>query len=129
MADTADVAAALLERCSTLNVGSPPLLVAYPDVEFTPPASGKYLEVALFWNAPAWVSVADGDISQGLLQITVVWPRNRGEIEPSAIADQIKAHFPKAVRLGPAKVGAAWKSSPIREAAETRIPVTVPWTA
>lgn len=130
MADLATVAAALLTRCSTLSVGSPTLTISYPDVPFTPPTSGKYLDVALFYNRPAWEGLSEGKLDQGLLQITVVWPEGQGVIKPAQIADAVRAHFPKGLRMGPAKVsGEPWAASPILDAASTRLPVTIPWTA
>lgn len=134
MANLATVAAALLARCSTLSVGSPVLTISYPDVAFTPPASGKYLDVSLFYNRPAWEGLNDGKIDQGLLQITVVWPEGHGVIKPAQIADAVMAHFPKGLRLysGSTRVkvsGEPWAASPILDAASTRLPITIPWKA
>lgn len=130
MADAADIAAALLTRCSTLNVGSPALTIAYPDVAFTPPPSGKYLDVALFYNRPLWEGLAAGKIDQGLLQITVVWPRHQGVIKPLAVADAVMAHFPKGLELGGVRITAEpYAASPLIEDSQVRVPVTIGWQA
>ncbi len=132
--NAAAIADALLARCATLAVGSPPLPVSYPDVPFSPPADGKYLEVSDFTNRPAWEGVTTGRVDQGLLQITVVWPKDEGVIKPKAIADAVAAHFPKGLRLtsGAARVKVSagpWAASPLLGGGETRIPITIPWTA
>lgn len=125
------IASALLARCATLAIGSPALPIAYPDVTFTPPADGKYVEVALFFNRPAWEGVASGKMDQGLLQITVVWPRNGGVIKPMEAVAEVMAHFPKALTLtnGVTVSAEPYAASPIIEDNETRCPVTIPWTA
>lgn len=134
MADPAAVAAALLARCSTLSVGSPALPVAYPDVDFTPPASGKYLEARFLPNRPAYEGLSSGRMDQGLLQINVVWPRKQGVIKPNAAAAEVMAHFPKGLRLQGSGVRVKidrepWAAAPLIEDDKTVIPVTVSWTA
>jgi hypothetical protein len=131
MASPDQIATALLARVATLVTGSPTLPVAYPDRPFTPPADGKYLDVAVFFNRPAWEGVASGKVDQGLLQITVVWPRNTGIIKPMEVVSTVMAHFTKGATLtGTVKVAAEpYSASPIFEGSETRIPVTIPWTA
>lgn len=131
MASPADIAAALLARCSTLAVGSPALLISYPDVAFSPPAAGKYLDVAIFYNRPAWEGLSEGRQDQGLLQITVVWPKGQGVIKPLQIAASVMAHFPKGLRLdGGVKISAEpYAASPLLDDAETRVPITISWTA
>jgi hypothetical protein len=125
------IAAALLARCATLAVGSPALPVAYPEITFDPPTDGKYLEASLFFNRPAWEAVDSGKQDQGLLQVTVVWPRGAGVIAPMEAAAEVLDHFPKALSLSDGvRISAQpWAASPIIEGSETRIPVTIPWTA
>lgn len=134
MADPSKVAALLLARAETLSVGSPALPKAMPDVAFTPPANGQYLRVSLFTNAPAWEGLSSGRMDQGLLQITVVWPKNRGVIKPREAAQAVMAHFPKGLILmgGGVRVKInrqPWAASPILEDTETLTPVTVSWVA
>lgn len=134
MADFAVVAGMLLTRCETLNVGTPKVPVAMPDVTFTPPADGRYLRVDLFSNAPFWEGLASGRIDQGLLQVTVVWPKGKGLIVQRRAAAQVMAHFPKGLKLfGPATRVTVnrepWAASPIKGDISTETPVTISWTA
>ncbi len=128
---------ALMTKVGTLSTGSPTLPVAYPDVGFDPAVSapaGKYLEVTYFPNAPAWEGLSAGALVQGLLQITVVWPRGKGHVLPLQIAETIKTHFAKGTVLvsGTTKVKVTREpvvASPIIEDHDTRIPVTISWTS
>lgn len=130
MASPADIAVALLARCATLSIGSPALPVAMPDIVFTPPADGRYLDVKAFFNSPAWQGLAGGKIDQGILQIDVVWPPAKGIVKPMTAAGGVAAHFVAGKRYGAIKVsGDPWAASPIIEDAETRVPVRIPWTA
>ncbi|MFA5567953.1 MAG: phage tail terminator-like protein [Trueperaceae bacterium] len=133
MAAIADIQQALFARVATLTT-SPSLPVAWPEVKFTPPASGKYLRVDFFSNRPRWEGMASGRVDQGLLQITVVWPKGRGLDAPAQIADAIIAHFPLAhvMRHGSAAVkvsGQPWAASPLSETKQVLVPVTIPWMA
>lgn len=108
--------------------------IAWPEVEFEPPADGKYLSVQFFTNRLAWEGVSDGRQDQGLLQVDVVWPKNGGLIAPNQLAAQVEAHFPKGLRLssGSARVKISrepWTASPLVEDDLVRIPVTISWTA
>lgn len=136
MADPADVAITLLARCATLFVGSPALTIAYPDVDFTPPADAEgdplpYLEVALFYNRPAWEGLTDGRMDQGLLQVTVVGPKLGGIPTLMRHASEVMAHFPKALALanGVRISGQPYASSPLLDKSDSRVPVTIPWVA
>ena len=136
MAAYADIMLALFARVGTLVTGSPTLPVSLPEPTktFVPPADGKYLEVSFHANRPAWEGIAEGRLDQGLLQVTVVWPKNKGVIAPARIADVIIAHFPLAhvMSQGTAKVKVTrqpWMASPLIDPSELRVPVTIPWSA
>jgi hypothetical protein len=131
MSDPADIASALLARCSTLDVGDPALPVAYPDVPFTPPADGKYLEVSIFYNRPAWEGLAAGRMDQGLVQVTVVGPKGQGIPALMRLASGVIDHFPKGLALtnGVKISRQPYAASPLLDAADTRVPVTIGWTA
>lgn len=133
----AEVYDALMIKAGTLAIGSPPLPidVPEPDVVFTPPADGKYLSVTEFPNRPRWEGLSSGVLDQGLLQITVVWPKNAGLYAPKVVAGQVIAHFAKGtvmVSTGGVKVrivNEPWTASPLTEGSELRLPVTIPWQA
>lgn len=134
MADPAIVAGLLLARCDTLNVGTPKMPVAMPDVAFIPPTDGRYLRVDLFSNAPFWEGLTSGRIDQGLLQITVVWPKGKGLIVQGRAVAQVLAHFPKRLKLfGPAtRVTVnreSWAASPLLGDVSSETPITISWTA
>jgi len=133
MANPADIASALLARCATLSVGSPALPIAYPEPKetFAPPSDGKYLEVAYFSNRPAWEGLSEGRMDQGLLQVTVVWPKNKGIVAPVRQAAEVMAHFPKGLPLanGVRVSGQPYAASPLIDTSDVRIPVTIPWIA
>lgn len=133
MADDPDIALALFARVATLVVSSPNLPIDYPEpvTEFVPPADGKYLSAQVFFNRPAYEGLTRGKISQGLLQINVVWPKNKGVVDPLRIAKVVIAHFPKALQLasGVKISGQPWAGSPISAPSEVVIPVTIPWSA
>lgn len=134
MASIDDIADALLARCGSLNVGSPALPKAYPEASFTPPADGKYLRIDFYPNRPAWEGLSDGKLSQGLLQITVVWPKGQGIVRPMDAAQAVMGHFAKGTILssGSARVkinGEPWAASPLSEAGQVSVPVTIPWVA
>lgn len=132
---SAAIAEAILARVATLDVGSPALTVAYPDIPFDPSAvGGRYLQVDLFFNRPAWQGITDGRQDQGLLQVMVVVPRDGGLIAPMALAEAVAAHFPKGFDMtsGAVRVRVSeepWITSPLVEGNQTRIPVTIPWKA
>lgn len=132
----ADIVRALFARVETLVTGSPslPFVLPEPTRTFVPPADGKYLEVAFHSNRPAWEGLSEGRLDQGLLQVTVIWPKNKGVLAPVRIADEIIAHFPLAHEMfhGSAKVKVTrqpWMASPLVDPSEVRIPVTIPWAA
>lgn len=133
MADEAAIASALFAKVATLSIGSPALPIDFPEpVEtFVPPASGKYLSARIFYNRPAWEGLSGGKISQGLLQINVVWPKNKGVLEPLRAARDVIAVFTKGLALtGNVRVSAQpWAASPISAPSEVVVPVTIPWTA
>ncbi|WP_420478233.1 phage tail terminator-like protein [Brevundimonas sp. FT23028] len=134
MPDPAEVAKLLLARCAILSVGSPVLPVAMPDVPFPPPSDGKYLRVSLFNNAPAWEGMNSGRMDQGLLQVTVVWPKGKGVIKAREVAADVMAHFPKGLKLvnAGAKVRInrePWAGSPILDDNASLVAITIPWVA
>lgn len=125
---------ALMTRLGTLITGSPTLPVSYPEVDFTPPADGKYLAAAFFPNRPAWEGLSSGKLDQGILQISVVWPKDVGLIAPLQIAELVKAHFAKRLALisGTTKVTITrepWAAQPLIEDRQVRVPVTISWSA
>jgi hypothetical protein len=129
----AQVLDALLARVAALTL-SPVLPVDYPEAAFDTPADGKYLAVSFYPNRPMAQGLTSARVDQGLLQITVVWPKNHGLIAPNAIVQAVINHFPNALALqsGATRVkisGQAWTAAPITDTDRVSIPITIPWTA
>ncbi len=134
MADLTAVQLALFDRLEALTL-SPPLEIDWPEppVTFVPPADGQYLEVRFFPNAPAFQGLGGETLDQGLLQISVVWPKNQGEIAPGLIAKAVREHFAAPLSLfrgsTKTKITGTQIAAVLKGATDLRIPVTVSWTA
>jgi len=126
---------ALFAHAALLATTAPSLPVSFPEApNFTPPTDGKYLRVSFFGNVPRWDALSVGVMDQGLLQISVVWPKNQGLIGVANAAAQVAAHFAKNTTLvsGATHVKVnndPWVASPLTEENNVALPVTVPWTA
>lgn len=137
MSKASEIPAALLEHLSGLQAGSPALPIAYPDVAFDPASdapAGKYVEARYFRNAPAWEGVSSGVVDQGLLVVSVVWPKGQGVIAMNAAAQDVADHFPKGLALTSGATRAKISrepviGSPLTEGDKTIVAVTIPWTA
>jgi hypothetical protein len=133
----AQIIDALLARVATLETGSPTLPVAWPEIDFDPMTDSddcKYIAVSIFPNRPAWEGVSEGVMDQGLLQVSVVWPKGQGAIAPYEVAETVKAHFAKGTEMvsGATKVKVVlepWAAQPLTEEHQVSIPVTVRWAA
>lgn len=137
MADLANVRRALYDRLETL-VLTPAHEIAWPEPTgvFVPPADARYLECRLSFNRPRWQGVAGGGLDQGLLTVTVIWPKNRGDDGPIKAAQAVRDHFGAEGTLslfyGGTKTkitGTPYLSGPLYEPTTVRVPVTIPWTA
>lgn len=121
---------ALMTRLAALTL-SPVLPVAYPNVPFTPPASGPYLVA----NAPlrattAAVGISAWDEHSGVFQVDVMYRTQDGVIKPTQIADAVAAHFPRNLRLanGSVRVDINEKPSiaaPVTDAPNLKTPVSI----
>ncbi len=74
---------------------TPALPVSYPNISFSPPASGKYLRARHLPNTTQQISLGSTGFNrhQGLFQIDVMWPLGVGETAPKEIAGKIIDHF------------------------------------
>jgi hypothetical protein len=78
--------------------------------------------------------VSAGVLDQGLLQVSVVWPKNQGLIAPNEAAADVMAHFAKNTVLvsGETRVRIhqePYTAPPLSDADKVTIPVTIPWAA
>ena len=127
---------ALFAKAALLETTGPQLPVSFPEQHppFEPPDDGMYLAVSYFPNRPAWEGLSAGVLDQGLLQVAVVWPKNKGLIAAATVASQVQSHFAKGTIMvsGATKVkvtGEPVMAQPIPEDDKVLIPVTIPWTA
>jgi len=134
MATTTEAAIleALFARVATLDVGGLP--ISWPNLSFAPPDDGKFLRVAMIPNATDRLCIGSDDPHQhqGLLQVSVCWPIDKGEDAPREIAGQVAEHFPADLQLGdlPVRVTQAPSVGPLMtETSRVQIPVTISWQA
>jgi hypothetical protein len=131
----AQIASALLRRLQDLTL-TPPLPVAYPDVDFTPPHSGMWLEAQMFPAPTEAVDIAHDGFNNytGFLQVTVVAPEAGGALPPLEVAAQIMRWFRRGTVM---EDGAAtvtifkppYASPTLQDRATTRTPVTIRYQA
>lgn len=132
---TEEVMRALFDQVALLKTTGPQLPVAFPEGKtFEPPEDGKYLRVSFFPNVPRWNAMAVGKMDQGLLQISVIWPKKQGEIKPARVASQVMELFPKGRTFfyGATKVKIVsdpWRATAVTEDISVAIPVTIPWNS
>jgi len=111
---------------------SPPLPVAFPNVQFEPPDSGPWLEVSWFPNETQNYGIGNAgpSIHLGFGQIAVVARKGAGLAVPMDIAGAALAAFTKGTLLGPARIyRKGWISSVVQEPDRVMIPVTLPYRA
>lgn len=139
MSKASEIPDALLTHLSSLVVGSPPMPIAMPDIAFTPPSDEEgdplpYVEAGYFRNAPLWEGMTEGVMDQGLLVLSVMWPKGQGVIAMNAAAQAVADHFPKDLRLRSGSTGVKINkepviASPLPEGDKTIVAVRISWVA
>ena len=88
------IATALFSHLAAASLGYP---IAWPGTDFTPPASGIWLEPMVMPNTGIDNGLAptDGKVPQGLFQVSVFDRPGRGILEVNRAADAVKAAFLK----------------------------------
>ena len=88
------IATALFQQLDAAALGYP---VAWPGIDFTPPASGIWLEPMVMPNTGIDNGLAptDGTVPQGLFQVSVFDRPGRGILAVNRAADAVKAAFVK----------------------------------
>ena len=131
----ASIQAALFARATSL-VLSPAHPVAWPNVNFTPPANRRNLRFTHMPNTTerTYIGSREPHLHQGILQIMVVAPLNSGEAGPRAIAAAVADHFPTDLRLTSGGVTVRITKRPDIAAAlatdtELQIPVSIRYEA
>ena len=82
---------------STLQAGAPGYPIGWPGLEFTAPTTGPWLEVQFMPNQGIDNGLAPTDVTvpQGIFQVNVFARPGDGIIGMNAIADDVKALYPK----------------------------------
>jgi len=88
------IATALFSQLTAAALGYP---IAWPGTDFTPPATGVWLEPMVMPNTGIDNGLAptDGTVAQGLFQVAVYDRPGRGILEVNRAADEVKAAFLK----------------------------------
>lgn len=114
---------------------SPSMPLAYPNVQYDPPATG-YLRATHLPNTTEQVTLGDSGRNRhfGLLQVDVMWPKNGGNVAPMEIASQVIAHFKRGTSFTQNSVLILINSPPsvapyIDADPFIQIPVTIPYQA
>ena len=100
MATDTDITGALFARLAALTL-TPTHQIAWPNVEFTPPSSGKFLRANEIPVSAVAVSVAaDGSNEyRGIFQVDVFGPLGAGLPTQKAIAAAVSAQFKRGLTL------------------------------
>lgn len=118
-------------------VFTPALPIAGANVTFPPagqPTPSKYLRLAFLPNRPIPYPIGDDpEPRQGILQVSVIWPKGSGIIDPLNVAGQIIDHFKNETLFATGvKITISsepWAVGPLIEDALVQIPVTIPYIA
>ena len=88
------IATALFSQLTAASLGYP---IAWPGTDFTPPATGIWLEPMVMPNTGIdnGLSAADPTIPQGIFQVGVFDRPGRGVLAVNRAADDVKAAFLK----------------------------------
>jgi hypothetical protein len=88
------IATALFSQLTAAALGYP---IAWPGTDFTPPATGVWLEPMVMPNTGIDNGLAptDGTVPQGLFQVAVYDRPGRGILAVNRAADDVKAAFLK----------------------------------
>lgn len=111
---------------------SSPLPVAFPDVQFTPPDEGPWLEVKWFPNETQNYGIGNEgpSVHRGFGQVAVVTRKGTGLVDLLVVAGGVLAAFTKGTLLGPARVyRKGWVSSVVQDTDRTLLPITIPYRA
>jgi hypothetical protein len=128
----------LSHALSTQSYGDPALPYAWPNVSVKPPP--RYLAVSIVFNGIAEQSqeVLPGYARKiGLLQVSVVFPKNVGLVLPMEIATDIINAWPRGARVvsrdadgdlfGMRISGVPYIGSIVEGDTDINVPVIIPW--
>jgi hypothetical protein len=104
--------------------------VSFPDVHFTPPDTGLWLEVKFFPNESDNYGIADdgGSVHKGFFQVGVCYRSGSGLVPSLTMVGAVIAAFDKGTLLGPARVNREpWAAAVLQMDDKNIVPVTIPY--
>ena len=119
---------AFFDHLHSAGLGYP---IAWPDVDFTPPATGVWLEVLLFPNQPIDPTLSDSRvIPRGFFQVMACARKGEGVLPVTAAAESVMDAFPKLSGIsGLLRVyRQPYLMEPMYEDNRTTVPVTIPYS-
>lgn len=127
MGTEVDILTAALDRVDTYATALP---IAWPNVNFEPPASGLWIEAAVLPNETGeigWGADARREYL-GLIQIAIYFRPGTGIVTATEEAEAIADHFPKGLVIGPVEIAGRGSLAPaIYEEGKGHIRVTIPY--
>ncbi|MCJ8053862.1 DUF4128 domain-containing protein [Shinella curvata] len=139
------ILAALLEHLEAIDL-TPALDIAMPGVSFTPPVydgngadyrKGDPKPYLAAWFMPAKTNRVTIDVGPqqklGVLQVSVMWPANKGQVKPLDVAGAVIDHFNNrfflvsGVRI--TVIDEPWLAPPVQSADQLNFPVTINYSA
>lgn len=127
------IADALFTKLAALTL-SPVLEIAWPDVAFTPPDEGMWLEASIFDDPVETMALTAGGRPgrSGFLQVTVISPQNVGATTMRDVAGEVIDWFAYTTRLTSGSVavdisGVPYMSPPVVDPPYIRVPITIPF--
>ena len=123
------IQSALYDILIAANLGYP---IAYPGIDFTPPASGVWLEVTLFPNEgiDSGLGYSSTTIPQGIFQVSAVDRPGNGVFPVTNAAQEVQSAFPKGTTIAESVrvQRSPYQMDPIFEGDRLYIPVTIPYS-
>lgn len=116
------------------------LPISWPGVAFTPPSDSNgplpYLAITFIPNGAErrFIGSTDPHRFIGMLQVSVFWPKNKGEVAPRNVAGAVADHYPADMRLVNGSVTVRITNRPdvapmLVEDARIQIPVSIEFEA
>jgi hypothetical protein len=133
MAIEIDILTALRSRLITF-AQTQSLPIAFTNRAFSTQAPGKYLRETFIPNIVSrpFIGSTAPQRHQGLYQVDLMWPRDKGETEARTLAGELADHFPTDFRLTSGTTSVRITRRPdvagmLIEDTRTMIPVTISW--
>lgn len=120
--------------CVQAMVLVPTMPVVMPNRAYTEKPGQPYIAVSLQPNTVDALGIEFGaeENHQGLLQFSVYWPSDAGEVQPKAVVSQIQAKFARGTRINANGIQIRFDyppsiAAPLSDSDWFMIPVTCRW--